>query len=236
MDVGVSRARAFSIFFAWFGLMGGALALAGCGGEDGDSTAAAAPSPTPPPSTPPPPAGNRAPTITGAPLTSVLQGVVYSFTPTAADADGNALTFSVTNKPSWATFNSSTGRLRGTPSAAQVGTTGNITISVSDGTASASLTSFSIQVVPTATGAATLMWNPPTQNTDGTPLTNLAGYKVYWGTEQGDYSNSVTLNTPGLSSYVVQQLTPARWYFAMTALNSAGVESDYSQVTSKQIM
>src|SRR5262249_43353816 len=149
----------------------------------------------PPPggSNPPPGGGNRAPTISGTPLTSVMQGTAYSFTPTGADADGNTLTFSVTNLPAWATFNSSTGRVSGTPSAGQVGTYSNVTISVSDGSASASLTAFNIQVVATATGSATLTWTPPTQNTDGSALNNLAGYKVYWGTSQGTYTNSVTV-------------------------------------------
>ncbi len=160
----------------------------------------------------------------------------YSFTPTASDPDGNALTFSVANKPAWATFSSSTGRLRGTPSAAHVGTTSPITISVSDGMASASLTSFSIQVMPTATGSVTLSWNPPTQNTDGTALTNLAGYKVYWGTDQNEYTNSVDVNNPGIATYVIEQLTPATWYFAVTSVNSAGAESSYSNVASKQIL
>ena len=45
-----------------------------------------------------------------------------------------------------------------------------------------------------AVGSATLSWTPPTQNMDGTPLTNLAGYRVYWGTSLGDYPNSTTLN------------------------------------------
>jgi hypothetical protein len=163
-----------------------------------------------------------------------MQGSAYSFTPTAADADGNTLTFSVANLPGWATFNSSTGRVTGTPSAAQVGTYSNITISVSDGSASASLAAFNIQVVATATGSATLSWTPPTQNTDGSALSNLAGYKVYWGTSQGNYSNSVNIDA-GLSRYVVEQLTPATWYFTVTALNATGVESGFSNVTTKTI-
>ena len=153
----------------------------------------------------------------------------------ATDADGNALTFSIANAPAWATFNSSTGQLSGTPTAAQVGTYSNITISVSDGTATATLAAFNIQVVGTATGSATLTWTPPTQNTDGSPLSNLAGYKVYWGTAQGSYSNSVTVSNPGLATYVVDQLTPATWYFTVTALNAAGVESAFSNVATKTI-
>ena len=81
-----------------------------------------------------------------------------------------------------------------------------------------------------------LTWTPPAQYTDGTPLTDLAGYKVYWGTTPGSYTNSVTLSNPGLSSYVVDQLTPATWYFALTAVNTAGVESDLSNQASKRVL
>ena len=232
MSAPILRKRARSIVLL-VGVVGATLSIAGCGGDDGEAAAT-----TPPPggSNPPPTGSNRAPTISGTPLTSVLQGTAYSFTPSGADADGNTLTFSVTNLPGWATFNSGTGRVSGTPSAAQVGTYSNIRISVSDGSASASLAVFNIQVVATATGSATLTWNPPTQNTDGSPLANLAGYRVYWGTSQGNYSSSVTVNNAGLSSYVVDQLTPATWYFSVTAVNAIGVESSFSNVASKQVL
>ena len=68
-----------------------------------------------------------------------------------------------------------------------------------------------------ATGSATLSWNPPTTNTDGSPLTNLAGYKVYWGTTPGNYSSSATIMNPGIATYVVESLTPNTYYFAVTA-------------------
>jgi fibronectin type 3 domain-containing protein len=97
------------------------------------------------------------------------------------------------------------------------------------------LPAFSIQVVALATGSATLSWTPPTQNTDGSPLSNLAGYRVYWGQTQGNYSNSVTVGNAGLSRYVVDQLTPATWYFTVTALNAAGIESAFSNVATKTI-
>ena len=70
---------------------------------------------------------------------------LHSFTITT-DPSGKTLTFSIQNRPSWATFNTSTGALSGTPSSAQTGTYSNILISVSDGTASASLPAFSIVV------------------------------------------------------------------------------------------
>jgi hypothetical protein len=180
-------------------------------------------------------AANRAPTIGGTPLTSVVQGSQYTFTPTAGDADGDVLRFSIANAPAWASFDPATGRLSGTPSAQHVGTTSGIVISVSDGEATASLPAFAIAVQAMATGSATLSWTPPTQNSDGSALTNLAGYKVYWGTQQGTYPNSVTLSNPGLTSYVVDNLGPGTYFFVATALNTLGAESTFSGVASKTI-
>jgi len=89
--------------------------------------------------------------------------------------------------------------------------------------------------VAVATGSVTLSWTPPTQNTDGSPLTNLAGYKIYWGTNQNNLANFATVNNPGLATYVVTSLTPATWYFQTTALNSQGAESSPSNVASKTL-
>ncbi len=194
-------------------------------------TVTAAP-PAPPPSTPPP---NSPPSISGTPATTVRQDQSFSFTPSASDADGNPLTFSISNRPPWASFSNTTGRLSGTPSASSAGTYTGIVISVSDGEATRSLPAFTVTVTPTTTGSATLTWLPPTQNTDGSPLSDLAGYKIYWGQSQRDYSNSVTLNNPGLASYIVEQLTSGRWYFATTSFNSQGVESAFSNEGSKTI-
>ncbi|MCS6153776.1 DUF4347 domain-containing protein [Shewanella baltica] len=90
---------------------------------------------------------NSAPTITGSPTLTINQGASYLFTPTAADSPGNTLSFSILNKPVWATFNPATGTLSGTPSNQDVGMTNGIVISVSDGTLSASLPAFNLTVV-----------------------------------------------------------------------------------------
>lgn len=181
--------------------------------------------------------GNAPPTISGTPPRSATVGSAYSFTPTASDPNGNALTFSIASKPSWASFSTTNGRLSGTPTSAQVGTYSNVTIRVSDGTSTVSLPAFSITVNATGTsnGSASLSWTPPTRNTDGSSLTNLSGYRIYYGTSSGALTRTISINSSGIASYVVPDLSPATWYFAVTAVNSRGVESVRSTVHSKVI-
>ena len=87
------------------------------------------------------------PTISGTPATKVLQDNSYSFTPTATDPDDSELTFSVTNLPQWASFDTATGKISGTPGNADVGVTQNVAVSVSDGFSTTTLPAFSITVV-----------------------------------------------------------------------------------------
>ena len=181
------------------------------------------------------PAPNVAPTISGTPATAVMQGTQYSFQPTAVDANGDVLTFSIVNKPAWATFSAATGRLEGTPGAANVGTTTGIVISVSDGALTSALAAFNVTVQAVAIGSATLSWTPPTQNTDGSALTDLAGFKIYWGTSQANLPNVVTINNPGITSYLVENLVAGTYFFAATAFDASGNESTRSNVASKTI-
>ena len=178
---------------------------------------------------------NSAPTISGTPGTSVAEGQSYSFIPSANDADGDTLTFSISGQPSWASFDSATGQLSGSPSAGDVGVYSNIVISVSDGEASDSLPSFSITVNSINLGSATLSWTAPTQNEDGTALEDLAGYKLYWGTTPGSYTDSVTIDSPGITTYVVENLAPGTYEFVATAYNTSGVESRYSGTATKTV-
>src|SRR5690349_3026423 len=109
-----------------------------------------------------PPPINRPPVISGMALISVEGGRLYDFTPTASDADGDAMTFIVENRPAWASFDTQSGRLFGAP-AAMPGRFPNIVITVDDGKSSASLPPFTIDVtVQTADRVPTI---------DGTPAT-----------------------------------------------------------------
>lgn len=174
------------------------------------------------------PTGNNPPTISGNPMTAIDIGSAYSFTPTASDPDGDKLTFSVRNQPSWADFDKTTGTLSGQPALGSVGTYASIEISVTDGKDKAALPKFAISVDQVGTISTTLSWTPPTQNEDGSPLMDLAGYKIYWGTTPGQYTHSVKIENPGMSSYVVENLTPGTYEFAATSFNMDGLESDYS--------
>jgi hypothetical protein len=180
-------------------------------------------------SAPPPP------TITGtAPLT-IAVGQTYSFQPAAASPRNGTLTFAIQNPPSWASFNTATGQLSGTPSASNVGVYSNITISVSDGTATASLAPFAISVVQTASGTATLAWTIPTTRTDGTVLSNLAGFNIYWGTSPGSLPNKVSIANPTVSTYIFDNLSSGTYYFVATAYDASGLESAYTPIASKTV-
>lgn len=185
---------------------------------------------------PPPVDTNSAPTISGAPSTSVLIGEQYSFTPTATDADNDPLTFSVQGEPNWLAIDSSSGALAGTPLLGDIGSYSGIVVSVSDGNLSSSLPQFGIDVVQNADGSITLSWTAPTQNEDGSALTDLAAYKFYYGTSPGSYSNQVRVNSPGITTYVLENLTPATYYIAATAINASGIESQLSNEASKQVL
>jgi len=178
---------------------------------------------------------NRAPSIGGSPSTTVSEGQAYSFKPTASDPDGDPLTFSISGKPSWATFSTSTGQLSGTPGEGTAGTYSNIVISVTDGKLTTSLAAFSITVKPPSTGSATLSWSSPTARTDGSALTNLAGYRIYYGTSSGSLSKSITIDNPGVTTYVVENLSSGTYFFAMTAFDAQGVESSRTNPVSKTI-
>jgi hypothetical protein len=140
--------------------------------------------------------------------------------------------------PSWAKFNTGTGQLSGTPTSSQVGKYAGVAISVTDGTKSASLPAFTIMVNTAAAAAVsgvTLSWQPPTENADGTPLLNLQGYTLRYGTTSQSYSSSIKIANPGLTTYVVQNLTPGTYYFAIDAYNSSGVESALSGEVSTMV-
>jgi hypothetical protein len=197
--------------------------------------------------------------IYGTPSTSVIATRYYGFQSWASDTDHKAITYSIKNKPSWATFDTRYGHLYGVPTAANVGTYSNIVITASDGVSSASLKAFAITVKPngstttggggtgtgtgtgsgggttSSTGSVTVSWTPPTTNTNGTALTNLAGYTIKYGTSASNLSTAVKVASTGVTSYVIDNLPAGTYYFGVSAYSSAGQTSSVSNIVSKTI-
>ncbi len=99
-------------------------------------------------------------------------------------------------------------------------TTYTLTCSGQGGTAVA-------MVSVSALGDVNLSWTPPSVNTDSTPLTDLAGYRLYYGAVSGDYNESLGLLSPSATSRSLS-LPSGSYYFAVTAVDSQGNESAYS--------
>lgn len=89
--------------------------------------------------------------------------------------------------------------------------------------------------VPDGSGSALVSWLPPTERTDGSVLTNLAGYEIRFGNTLGSLNRTIRLSNPGLSSYLIDGLAPGSWYFAIVALDSNGLASPMSAIRTKTI-
>jgi len=189
--------------------------LAGCGGSGPDTVD----------NNPP---VNNAPTISGSPAPAVNVDDSWSFAPTASDADGDTLTFSVENAPGWMSLDSVTGLLQGTPTAADVDIYDNIVITVSDGSLTASLDAFSVEVTQVALGSITLNWSLPTQYVDGSALSDIATINIRYGRTPGSYPNNIEITSTAAVSYLVEDLVPDTYYFVMTMTDNDAVTSDWS--------
>jgi hypothetical protein len=175
--------------------------------------------------------------ISGSPATTAQVGQYYSFSPTVMASAGSTLTYAVGHKPAWAQFSAKTGTLSGTPSTGSA-TDANILVSVSNGAQSASLPAFNITVQPApvvVAGTAILSWSPPTKNVDGSPLTNLAGYVVRYGTSSTALNSKISVASASATGVEITSLSPGNWAFAVSAINAANVESQISTIVGKTI-
>lgn len=221
----VSRTAALSI------LLAGSALMSACGGGGGATTAAASVDATTAAGT----VSAQNLTLSGTPTTKVAAGRSYSFAPTVNQ--GANVSFTITNKPSWATFSTATGTLTGTPSTGDIGTFADIVITANTAAGSSSLPAFAIDVTQssTAVGAATLSWAPPTENTDGSEVSDLAGYNIYYGTSKDALDKKIQITNPGLTAYTVAELGSGTYFFGISAFTASGAESEISVVGSKTI-
>lgn len=88
---------------------------------------------------------------------------------------------------------------------------------------------------PAAAGTASLAWTPPTEKEDGTALADLSGYKVYAGRAQDALELVASLDNPGLTRHVVENLASGTWFFAITAVARDGIESAHSNLAQKSV-
>jgi hypothetical protein len=86
-----------------------------------------------------------------------------------------------------------------------------------------------------SSGQLTVTWSPPTKNTDGTPLKNLAGYTLLYGTAPKTYSTAISIDDPTATRYAVGGLSPGTYYFALSAINSTGRHSVLSAEASGKV-
>jgi hypothetical protein len=110
-----------------------------------------------------------------------------------------------------------------------------IVISAIDVDGKVSTDTLTVNRETTGSGSATLSWIPPTQRTDSTPLTDLAGYRIYYGRMSKTYDYQIDVDNPGVVTYVVENLVSGDWYFALSAYDSQGLESDRSNEVLRNI-
>ena len=84
---------------------------------------------------------------------------------------------------------------------------------------------------PAIAGEAVLSWDPPTTNTDGSWLTDLGGYRLYYGTASGNYGS--VIDAGNVITHTVTELSGGTYYFAVTAYDTSGNESGFSNEVSK---
>lgn len=178
---------------------------------------------------------NRAPTISVEAAAYARAGESFELRPNAVDSDGDQLTFSAQNLPAWATFDSTSGRITGTPAASDVGEYEAITITVADATHRAATSPFSISVIGAATGVATLKWETPPVKVDGSPLDDLAGYRIVYGRTADDLDHSVFVQDPAQTSFEFTTLEKGIWYFAVIGVSANGLEGPASTPMMKSI-
>jgi hypothetical protein len=181
---------------------------------------------------------NAAPTISPSTLEDAQVGANFDYQPVAQDPENDALRFSAANLPPWASLDPTSGRISGVPGPGDVGVYESVTITVADATHEVASAPFAITVLQTADagiGVASLQWAAPVSKVNGSPLDDLAGYRVLYGRDRDDLDNSVLITDPTATSYQFSTLPSGTWYFAVVAVSACGLEGPATELASKSI-
>jgi hypothetical protein len=166
---------------------------------------------------------NTAPDISGSPSVKININTDYSFIPQSQDPDGDHLTFMVTNLPNWASFNTATGEINGTPTLEKLYE--SIVISVSDGFHTVPLNAFNINVTLPDPLSVTIKWQAPSEDLNDNPLGGIQAYKIFYRTAQGSIDKSVMVNDDNTNEFTINNLVPGDYFFSMAVVTSNGMES-----------
>jgi hypothetical protein len=181
-------------------------------------------------------AANQPPTVSAIGDVYARVGQSYVFQPAARDPDGDTLSYSASNLPPWASIDAGTGRISGTPASGDLGVYESITISVADANRSVVTAPFTITVIgDVGGGTATLRWEVPPSKVDGSPLDDLAGYRILYGRSSDDLDNSVLIDGPAIVTFEFTELASGTWYFAVVGVNAEGLEGPPTTITAKSI-
>jgi hypothetical protein len=157
---------------------------------------------------------------------SIPVGTALQFIATGTFSD-NTTQDLTTNNAIWSSSDAGVATISTSGLAASIAT-GSTTVTAAWGSVSGSTT-----LTVKTTGSATLAWNAPTTNTDGTPLTDLAGHKIYFGTSSGSYTT--IMDVGNVTTYTINNLSSGTYYFTVTSYDSSGIESSYAGEVSKTI-
>jgi hypothetical protein len=169
--------------------------------------------------------------ISGEPPKYAQVGDVYIVQTSISSMSSRLINFSARNLPHWLSFDTRSGRLSGTPTADDVGTNGGITLTVTDPSGHTSDKVFDITVLERGNGLVELAWSPPEENIDGTPLVDLAGYRISYGHQPGIYLHTIDVNSADVTSFSIAGLVPGVYFFTITAYSAIGSESELAPET-----
>jgi hypothetical protein len=204
-----------------------------CGGSN-DFTVAAEPAAVDVPAI----SNNAPPTIVIASVEDAQVGATFDYLPVAQDPESDTLRFTAINLPTWASLDSTSGRISGTPGPNDAGLYESISITVADAKHKVVTAPFSITVSPAlnaSIGVASLQWEMPPSKVSGEPLDDLAGYRILYGRSSSDLDHSVMIPDPATTSYQFSNLSSGVWYFAVVAVSSGGLEGPPTTLATKSI-